>query len=239
MRAYKKYIFALLLLIVLVGFGLFQISRSRTFQFFGGLTSHVDTDEKIVALTFDDAPTEYSDAVLQILDEKGVKATFYLIGENIEKYPEQAKNIVEHGHEVGNHSYSHARFLIKSPSFVEQEIQTTNSLIKNLGYEGQITFRPPYGKKLFTLPWYLSKHNIKTITWNVEPDTYARNFQGEQKTEFLVSYVLENTQPGSIILLHPFCKTCQSERESIAKIIDGLHAKGFQFVTVSQLLLLE
>jgi peptidoglycan-N-acetylglucosamine deacetylase len=75
---------SILVAILIVGYILFQISKSRTFQFFGGITPRVNTCEKVVALTFDDAPTKYSDEVVDILNEKGIKATFYAIGRNIE-----------------------------------------------------------------------------------------------------------------------------------------------------------
>lgn len=232
MKKKKILISALIIIFALIGacYGLFLISKSRTFQFFGEIIARVDTNEKVVALTFDDAPTEYTVPVLKTLQEKHVKATFFVIGSNLEKYPQIGKDIAEQGHELGNHSYSHQRFLLKSQSFVDQEIQKTNTLIRQTGYNGEILFRPPYGKKLFGLPWYLRQHDIKTIMVDVEPDTYGSS------TDFFVTYTLENTKPGSIILLHPFCESCNNQREAISQIVDGLQAKGYRFVTVSELL---
>lgn len=232
MKSRKILIISLLCLLGLLcaGYSLFLISRSRTFQFFGQIIARVDTNEKVVALTFDDAPTEYTEPVLKTLQEKHVKATFFVIGSNLEKYPEIGKHLIQQGHEIGNHSYSHQRMLLKSQSFIDQEIQKTNTLIRKTGYTGEIFFRPPNSKKLFGLPWYLQAHNIKTITADVEPDTYGST------TEFFTSYTSENTKPGSIILLHPFCEACSAQREAISKIIDNLEAKGYRFVTVSELL---
>jgi peptidoglycan-N-acetylglucosamine deacetylase len=214
-------------------YALFEISKSRTFQFFGDVTSRVETDEKVVALTFDDAPSPYSDEVLNILSAKQVKATFYVIGRELEKYPDEGVRIAEAGHELGNHSYTHERFLLKSISFIDDELQRTNERIRATGYMGTITFRPPYGKKLFTLPWYLSKHGITTVTWDVEPDTFGTD------TDFLVQYTLDHVQSGSIILLHPFCVSCQADRDAMPLIINGLKDKGFRFVTVRELLDLQ
>jgi chitin deacetylase len=230
----KKAVAALvsLVLILLAGYGLFRLSKSRTFQFFGGLTDRVRTEQKVAALTFDDGPSEYSDEVVDILAEKNAKATFYLIGQNIEEYPDQVKNIIERGNEIGNHSYSHPTFIFRPFLFVDAEIAKTNDLIRGAGYRGEITFRPPGGKKLIVLPWYLQQHKIKTIMWNVEPDTYVAG-----NAEAIVSYTLENTKPGSIILLHPFCKTqCEADREALPKIIDGLRSQGYTFVTIEDLL---
>jgi chitin deacetylase len=227
-----------MLLIVLVAFLLFQISKLRTFQFFGGLTARVNTNDKVVALTFDDAPSEYTEDILDILDKENVKATFYAIGENLDKFPEQGKHLVLYDHELGNHSYTHTRFLLKSQSFIDSEIQKTNVAIRKTGYKGEITFRPPNGKKLIGLPWYLHTHNIETIMWDVEPDTYVpSNKKADAKRDFIVSYTLANTKPGSIILIHPFCKEeCQADRDALEPIIDGLRAKGYTFVTISELL---
>lgn len=221
-----------LLVLLLIGYSLFQLSKSRTFQFFGGLASRIETSQKVVVLTFDDAPTLQTKEVLTILKEKQIRATFYEIGKGIERYPEIAKEIVDAGMEVGNHSYSHERFYLKTQSFIDSEIQKTNKLIRNSGYQGEITFRPPNGKKLFGLPWYLKQHNIKTITWDVEPDTYVAG-----NSEAITSYTLNHVRPGSIILLHPFCeKECAADREALPKIIDGLKEKGYVFVTVNKLM---
>jgi len=225
-------IFSILFFLLLGGYALFQISKSRTFQFFGGLINRGETKEKVVALTFDDAPSEYTDEFLKILAEKNVKATFYVIGQNLEKYPDFAKAIIENGHELGNHSYSHRRLILKSQKFIKNEIEKTNQLIRTFGHAGEITFRPPNGKKLFGLPWYSRQNNIRTIMWDVEPDT---NFSGD--VEKIVNYTLANTKPGSIILMHPFCgETCTADREALSEIIDGLKTRGYNFVTVSELL---
>jgi peptidoglycan-N-acetylglucosamine deacetylase len=225
-------VFIIIVFFTLCGYLLFQISNSRTFQFFGGLTSRVNTDKKVIALTFDDAPSPRVNDVLNVLNEKQVKATFYLIGQNIEKYPVEAKKIVDAGMEVGNHSYSHQRFLLKPLSFIDSEVQRTNTSIRNTGYHGEITFRPPNGKKLFGLPWYLHQHTMKTIMWDVEPDSFAR-----EKPEAITRYTLDHVRPGSIILIHPFCeKECVADREALPHIIDALQLQGYTFVTISQLL---
>jgi peptidoglycan/xylan/chitin deacetylase (PgdA/CDA1 family) len=221
-----------IIVVLLMAYGLFRVSKLRDFQFFGDLVSHVETNEKVVALTFDDAPTGYTDEVLDILEEKDIKATFYVIGESAEKYPDQLSAIIEGGHEVGNHSYSHEHFLLKSRSFISNEIEMTNQILREAGYTGDITFRPPYGKKLFGLPWYLSQNDIITIMWDVEPDTY---FSGD--AENITEYTLKNVEPGSIILMHPFCEAvCVADREALPEIIDELKADGYSFLTVSEFL---
>lgn len=237
-KSFIVIIFSSIVLLFTIGYVLFQVSKLRTFQFFGGITHRVNTNKKVLALTFDDAPSNYSDEVVDMLEEKGIKATFYAIGQSIEKYSNETKNIIAHGHELGNHSYSHQRFLLKSPSFVETEIQKTNELLRNSGYKDEITFRPPNGKKLISLPWYLQRNNIKTIMWDVEPDTYVPKALSEkEKIQFLVDYTVSHTKSGSIILIHPFCENnCAADRQALRQIIGELQSEGYRFVTISELL---
>ncbi len=217
------------LFVFLLLFGTYKLMNSRTFQLFGGLTYKVETNQKLVALTFDDGPTENVDDILALLNEKDIKATFFLIGNEIEKNHEEAKKIVNEGHQIGNHSYSHQRMIFKSPSFIKKEIEKTDEIIRNVGYEGEIDFRPPNGKKIVALPYYLSKHNKDTITWNIEPDTLYTDAADK------IEYVKENVTPGSIILMHPMYDETGEELKSLEGIIQSLVNKGYKFVTVNEL----
>ena len=213
--------------------GLYLLMNARCYQLLGDLVCHGAGDRKQIALTFDDAPSEHtSDAVLAVLAEKNVQATFFMIGENMARHPQTAQRIAAAGHELGNHSYSHRRFLLRSPAFIAREIEDTNALIRAAGYHGPIHFRPPYGKKLLGLPWYLARHHITTVMWDSEP---AR--QQPPTAEAITAAALAQAHNGAIILLHPFCPdTCRAEREALPHIIDGLHAQSYTLVTVSALL---
>lgn len=213
--------------------GLYSWMNSETFQVAGEIIPRIETDKKIVALTFDDGPTEYTDEILQVLQEKDVVATFYLIGENIEKEQDNAKKIVAAGHEVGNHSYTHQRMIFKPKDFYASEIISTNNLIRSIGYTGEITFRPPFGKKLISLPLYLDEQNIKTITWDVEP---TKALGADASSQRIKEYVIANTKPGSIVLLHPWYGEKNSSRDAVGAIINSLHDQGYTFVTVNTLL---
>ncbi|MBX3011885.1 MAG: polysaccharide deacetylase family protein [Caldilineaceae bacterium] len=229
-------ILLLLLLFTSIGIGgaaLWTYANSRTTQWFGALVHRVDRPEKVIALTFDDGPTQYWPEIQAVLAEKQVKATFYLVGGEIEKEQEVARQIVAAGHQVGNHSYSHPRFLLRTYGFVQAEIEKTNSLLRDIGYQGEITFRPPYGKKLFSLPLYLSQHDIVTVTWDVEPDTYLPRNASPQE---ISTYIKAQVQPGSIILLHPWYGASNNTRAAIGLIIDELHQAGYQFARVDELL---
>ncbi|MEH7335961.1 polysaccharide deacetylase family protein [Neobacillus drentensis] len=216
-------------IIFLLLFSTYKLMNARTFQLFGGLTNHVETNQKVVALTFDDGPTKNVEQILPLLKKYNAKATFFLIGNEIEKTPEEAEKIVKAGYQVGNHTYSHNRMVFKSPSYIKEEIEKTDNLIREAGFKGEIDFRPPNGKKLFGLPFYLNKHNRDTITWNLEPDTYYTTASDK------VKYVEDRIKPGSIILMHPMYDNTGSELEAIEGIIKSLTEKGYTFVTVNEL----
>jgi peptidoglycan-N-acetylglucosamine deacetylase len=223
-------------LIVIVGlavsaFVLFQVSKSRGFQFFGEIHPRVETGRKVIALTFDDGPKKgKTDEILKILKEENIRATFFLNGSAIRENKGETEKIVAAGHEIGNHGFSHQRMILVSPSFVRQEIEETDKLIRAAGYREKIHFRPPYGRKLFTLPLYLYQNERRTITWDIEPETY------HDSAEDIVDYTLANTQTGSIILLHVMFDSRSASMQSVAPIIRGLKTKGYEFVTVSELL---
>ncbi|WHY59581.1 polysaccharide deacetylase family protein [Cytobacillus firmus] len=231
-----KKLFKIILWIILllgIAFLLFEVSKSRNFQFFGGLVNKADTEDKVAAMTFDDGPGVNTDEILTILREEDVKATFYLTGKEIEHHMKDAKKIVGEGHEIGNHSYSHSRMVLKSPTFIKEEIEKTDDLIRQTGYEGEIHFRPPYGKKLFLLPYYLSKQERKTVLWNIEPESFP-DIEGD--ADKITEYVVENIEPGSIILLHVMYESREESLKSVKKIIASLKEQGYQMTTVSNLL---
>jgi peptidoglycan/xylan/chitin deacetylase (PgdA/CDA1 family) len=228
---------ALLLLVLLALYGTWQLSRSRDFQLFGEIVPRVDTSEKVVALTFDDGPTpEYTDGVLDVLRERGVKATFFLMGADAEKNADQVRALIADGHELGNHTFTHPDMTLASVDKAKDEVERTDAAIRSAGYTGEIYFRPPFGKKLIGLPLYLSDHDRTTVTWDVEPESYS-DIAADPK--LITAHVLEKTRPGSIIILHVMYKARETSRQALPDVIDGLQARGFRFVTVSELLALR
>lgn len=223
------YLGIIITIVFLFLLGTYKLMNSRTFQLFGGLTSQVETKEKVVALTFDDGPTQQVPEILQILKKYDAKATFFLIGNEIEKNPDAAEMIARAGHQIGNHTYSHNRMVLKSPTFIKKEMTRTNELIEAAGYKGEIDFRPPNGKKLIGLPYYLHQQNIDTITWNLEPDSFYHTSADK------IEYVIDNVKPGSIILLHPMYDQSGDELKTIEGILKDLTVEGYKFVTVNEL----
>jgi peptidoglycan-N-acetylglucosamine deacetylase len=225
------------IVVILLVAGAWRLSKSTTYQLAGEIVPRVETSAKAVALTFDDGPTpEATDQVLSILKEKGVKATFFLMGAELEQHPELGRKIAGEGHELGNHSYSHTRMVLKTPWFIREEIERTDRLIRDTGYSGPIHFRPPFGKKLLLLPLYLARNQRITITWDVAPDSDP---QVPADAEKIARHALDRARPGSIILLHVMYPGRIQSMAAVGPIIDGLKAKGFEFRTVSGLLSLR
>ncbi|WNG57468.1 polysaccharide deacetylase family protein [Archangium gephyra] len=214
--------------------GLWQLSRSWTFQLFGELYPRVETTEKVVALTFDDGPRPgQTDRILDILKRHGVKASFFMVGRSIERNPELAARVLAEGHQVGNHSYSHHRLVLKSPSYVQEELDKTDALLRGLGVQGEILFRAPHGKKLVVLPWLLSRSGRKHITF----DAVSRDDE-TQDVGLLTSRVMESVRPGSIILFHDGGREKPGTIQAVDIVLEKLKAEGYRFVTVSELLAL-
>lgn len=212
----------------------YYVMNSRTFQLAGRLVDRVGTTQKVVALTLDDGPTPLTPEVLRTLaDMPGgpVPATFYLIGGDLAAHLEYGAAIAAAGHEIGNHTYSHRRMVLTSPNTVADEIERTDAEIRRTGYQGDITFRPPYGKKLWTLPRYLSDHGRTSVTWDVEPDSAP-----DPTPDQIVDATVHSVRPGSIILLHAMYPSRAASRAAIPRIVAELRATGYRFVTVSDLL---
>ncbi len=230
----KNHLIAAVIAITVLLSGIWQLSKMRDFQLFGKLLTRVDCPAKVVALTFDDGPTrEYTDTVLATLAKHAVKATFFVTGGEVEKNLAEAGRIASAGHELGNHSYSHARMIFKLPSTVKDEIEKTDAAIRKAGYSGQIHFRPPYGKKLLILPWYLQKAGKTTIMWDIEPDTFAET---AVSAEAISDHIMQRVRPGSIILLHVMYASREESRKALELVIPRLKKEGFAFATVSELI---
>jgi peptidoglycan/xylan/chitin deacetylase (PgdA/CDA1 family) len=214
--------------------GTWQLSRSWTFQVFGELHARVETSEQVVALTFDDGPRSgQTEAVLDLLKRHGVKATFFMVGQNLERHPELAARALAEGHELGNHSYSHHRLIFKSPSRVQEEIDKTDALLRAVGVRGDILFRAPYGKKLLVLPWLLARGHRKDILFDVVPRD-----DDTQDVELLTSRVMATVRPGSILLFHDGGRDKPGTLQAVDIVLEKLRAQGYRFVTVSELLAL-
>jgi peptidoglycan/xylan/chitin deacetylase (PgdA/CDA1 family) len=210
---------------------IFQISRARCFSLVGEATCRVETNERIVALTFDDGPTPEGVALTTAaLRETGAHATFFLIGGAIEGNEPLVRQLVTEGHEVGNHSYSHERMIFHTSGWYEDEVMRTDALLRAAGVPSPDLFRPPYGKKLIGLPNALARHNYRMIMWDVEDPPGATSSQA------YADAVLRQARPGSIILMHVMYRANRVAREALPLILRGLRDRGLRVVTVGELL---
>ncbi|MFM8365574.1 MAG: polysaccharide deacetylase family protein [Verrucomicrobiota bacterium] len=192
-----------------------------------------NVDGPILALTFDDGPhPKNTPRLLDLLKERGVKATFYVIGQNVVQYPEIARRIVEEGHEIGNHSYTHPALPKLSAARVTEEISKTNEAIQQAAGVLPTTMRPPYGATNAALTKRLNEEfQLPLILWSVDPLDWKI-----RKASHVSSHILQNATPGAIILAHDIHP---STVDAMPSTIDGLLAKGYKFVTVSELIALD
>ncbi len=220
--------------LILIMAGLFRLAKMRDFQVMGKLVHRVQTSSKRVALTFDDGPDpRNTPQLLDVLDAHGAKATFFAVGLQLQKHPQLARSVLERGHELANHSFSHPRMVLRSPSFIRDELDRTDALIRRAGAKGPILFRAPYGKKLFALPWVLARSGRINVLFDVvpEPGDYTR-----PPPKKLVESVMAQLKPGSIVVLHDGGGPRAETVEAVRRLLPMLQARGYAMVTVSQLM---
>ncbi len=207
---------------------LHQRSGSNSFQWIGESVDRVSTRQPLVALTFDDGPRgPVSRRLLQELNRLNTKATFFLVGRQIKQHPQFTAELWRSGHQLGNHSFAHKAMDDGNLWRFWQEVRDTDRLIRQSGYQGPIHFRAPMGKKRLALPLVLALAQKKHVLWDVNSQDY-KNIA----PELMIQTVLQKVRPGSIVLLHDRPNTVAA----LAGMVAGLRAKGYQLVTVDQLL---
>lgn len=186
-----------------------------------------------IALTFDDGPhPEHTAKLLDELKKRNVKATFFLVGQCAAEYPDLVKRIVDEGHEVANHSWSHPALSKLSAEGVRKQMENTNDAIRRACGVTPTLMRPPYGATNASLNRRLAEdYGMKVILWSVDPlDWKYRN------PTRVFNSIVQNTRPGSIILSHDIHGSTVA---AMPQTIDALLAKGFKFLTVSELIALD
>lgn len=225
-----------IVLVLFSGTGLWRLASVADYQLTGRLVHRVDTQQPVIALTFNDGPVpQQTEAVLRILAHEQIKATFFLIGRDLQSYPHLLPMILAANHQVGNHSFSHQRLVLKTPSFIAAEIEQTDALLKAGGAQEPFLFRPPYGKKLWLLPKYLASNQKTTVTWDLAPENVL-SLQRNQAQ--FIDFTVQQARPGSIIVLHVMDAQKPQTLNALPEIIQGLKKRGFRFVTVSELMAL-
>ncbi|MBU4285358.1 MAG: polysaccharide deacetylase family protein [Kiritimatiellae bacterium] len=197
----------------------------------------VPVREKVVALTFDDGPNEPATGlILDALKRHQVKATFFLIGANVERYPETARRIKAEGHLIGNHTARHSMFDQSSAFAIAQDIADGQRAIETVTGVTPLWFRPPYGIKGPGMEEACRAQGMAIAGWSADANDW-----NPHSVEELVDSIVSQATPGDILLLHDGCETRhgadrQNTVAAVSLILEKLKAQGFRFVTVPDLL---
>ena len=188
-----------------------------------------------IALTFDDGPhPRYTPQILAILDEYNVKATFFTIGVNAINYPETMSAIIEHGHEIGNHTYSHPHVSCLNSETLREEVEKCESAIYGLTDYKTKLFRPPEGLIDADVRRVLRSLDYKVILWDIDTHDWAHTSSAD-----IAKNVITNVTSGDIILMHDYIGYNSPTPEALKLFIPELIKKGYKFVVVSELIGLE
>jgi peptidoglycan-N-acetylglucosamine deacetylase len=188
---------------------------------------------RTIAITFDDGPSaKLTPMLLDMLKQRKIKATFFVVGQNAAEYPDILKRIAAEGHEIGNHSWSHPQLTRLSRSGVDAQMEKTNAAIRAAVGRDPVVMRPPYGATNATLnKHYEQDYGMKVILWSVDPlDWKYRNAARVEQG------ILSQTGPGGIILAHDIHPSTVA---AMPATLDALLSKGYKFATVSELLAMQ
>ncbi|WP_244307351.1 polysaccharide deacetylase family protein [Flavobacterium fluviatile] len=188
--------------------------------------------EKKIALTFDDGPSEFTLEVLELLKKYNAKATFFCIGKNIETHPEILQKIIDEGHLVGNHTYSHSKFFdfYTYPTIME-ELQKTDRILEKFTSKKINFFRPPYGVTTPSIRRALKFTKHKVIGWNI------RSLDGGTKNQDLIlNRIKKRVSPGGIVLLHD---TAPHSVFVLEQFLQFLQQNNYEAVSIEELLNLK
>jgi len=187
--------------------------------FFPSAVWRLPKKEKTVYLTFDDGPVpEATPFVLDTLERYGIKATFFCVGDNVRKYPELFKRIIDAGHQVGNHTFNHLQGFMYSTGKYTKNVEKAGKYIKSS------LFRPPHGQFRFRQLLKLRK-KYKIVMWDVITRDYNNSLSGD----FVLNIVKKYTRNGSIIVFHDSLKAEKNMKYALPKAIEFLIGEGYKF----------
>ncbi len=188
----------------------------------------VKTQEPVVSLTFDDGPTRYTDDILAVLEDYQVKATFFLIGSQLNRYSSYVKRLIPEGHSVGNHSYDHRHISAQSEADLLKNIAKTQLLFHDLLGILPLYYRPPYGDVNSKQELLLQKHFSYLVRWSIDP----KDWDQKQSNKDIIDHITTRLKPGAIIVLHERKRTVRL----LAELIEAIHLHGYQVVSLDELI---
>lgn len=238
----KIFLIALVIIAALVLLAFFLINR---YEYHGWFVSSDGVfrrgNEKIhgVAITFDDGPHPvYTPQILDVLKQRHAKACFFLLGKNVEKYPEIAKRVYDEGHEIGNHSFNHKMLPFLNAGELKKEIETTEDAIQKAAGVHAAYFRPPYGFYNEMVRKEVLSGGYTMVLWNASSKDWM-NPGGEK----IAKTVSRHLKPGTILLFHDGGSVARgmgvkrdSTVQSLPLILDALEKKGLKVMTLKELL---
>ena len=201
------------------------------------ISGKIAVGKKLVALTFDDGPyPPFTQELVAVLEEKQVKATFFVVGNNAAKFPDIVKFVESKGHEVALHAGEHKDFLKLNSSELAGNISSGKKVLEELTGKPVKYMRPPHGFRDWAVMEEASKAGLTVVNWSVIPRDWTNPGAKE-----IADRVCKDVKPGAIVLLHdgdaPAQKASRSQTvEATSLIIDRLREQGYNFVTVSELL---
>ena len=202
----------------------FSFPERKKRYFYHGLRN-----SKSIALTFDDGPhPRYTPALLKVLEEKDVPATFFMLGENVKYYPGICRRVVKAGHEVGNHSFTHPNMRNISPEEVRKEIESTQEQILEAADITPIAIRLPYGISNNHAARTAFENRLDIFFWSID----THDWKSDVTSDDIVDKALKEVKGGSIILMHD---KSAKVIDAVKELIDSLREKGYSFVTCSEL----
>lgn len=209
--------------------------RGRSSSVFGPSVYHGDRWRPALALTFDDGPSESTPELLKILTRNGVRATFFMCGENVDRLPAIAREVASAGHEIGNHTHSHPRFDFRTPEFIYREMAQAQETIWRRTNQTPRLFRAPYGVRWFGVRSAQQKLDLLGVMWSVMGHDWR---WPAARIERLLATRPRN---GDIICLHDGRRTerapdIRATLQAVQLAIPRLQERGFRFETVSQIL---
>jgi peptidoglycan/xylan/chitin deacetylase (PgdA/CDA1 family) len=234
-----KLLIILFILFLVLGVVLFCIFFDEAVLVKKGTVFNYSRNDKVVALTFDDGPSPiWTPKILDELKKANIKATFFMLGEHVEKYPELARRVAKEGHEIENHSYDHHVLIYYKLEELEKEIKDTERIIQKVTGKTTRYFRPPKAWLTAQEKKKINELGYKVILWSLNSKDWV-TFDDK----YIVKYIVRHIKPGDIILFHDSGGVFGTEGgdrhetvKTIPRLVDVLTKKDWRFVTISELL---
>jgi peptidoglycan/xylan/chitin deacetylase (PgdA/CDA1 family) len=240
-------VLAVLAALGLAGFASYEVSEQPGNQLFGHTLTQGPTNERVVALTYDDGPNPpYTDRILAVLEREHVHATFFLVGRAVEAYPEVVRREIRDGDAVGNHSWDHSHLIVLPQALVVQSIQRTDAAIQAAAGVHTRLLRPPFGARDWIVMRAAQRLGYTVVMWSAP---LARDWE-YPSADLIAQRVLTEIGDGSIVVLHdgnrgllcgaqhmsPHVCDRSADIAATQMIVDELKKRGYRFVTIPELI---